>query len=75
MFLSTFLKECKNQDNKVEIKEDEENYNIKLEISNNMYIKEKELCISKKTNKPIKMIIKHSYHNQKTSILYTNIEI
>lgn len=75
LFLSSFSNNCKNENNKVKIIEDEQNYIIKVNLVDNSYIKEKQLYIDKRTNKPAKMIISNSYHNQKTSIKYINIEI
>ena len=75
LFLSSFIKDCKDENNVVEKIEDGENYLIKVKLTNGEYIKDKELYISKKTNKPIKMIINSSYHKQKASIRYINIEI
>ena len=75
LFLSSFIKDCKDENNILEKIEDEENYILKVKTANNPYIKEKQLYISKKTNKPVKMIINNSYHKQKASIKYINIEI
>ena len=75
LFLSSFIKDCKDENNVVEKIEDEENYLIKVKLTNSSYIKEKELYVSKKTNKPVKMIISNSDRKQKASIRYINIEI
>ena len=74
LFLSSFIKDCKDENNVVEKIEDGENYLIKVKLTNGEYIKDKELYISKKTNKPIKMIINNSYQKQTASIKYINIE-
>ena len=75
LFLSSFIKDCKDENNILEKTEDEENYILKVKIANNPYIKEKQLYINKKANKPVKMIISNSDHKQKASIRYINIEI
>ena len=75
LFLSSFIKDCKDENNEVEKIENEEEYLIKVKLIQNKYIKEKQLYISKKTKKPIKMIINNSYHKEETSIKYINIEI
>ncbi len=75
LFLSTFIKEYKDINNKTKIEEDNENIILKLEINNDKYIKYKELYLNKKTRKPIKMIINNMYNKKRASIIYTNIEI
>lgn len=75
LFLSSFIKEYKEMNNKTKIEENEDNIILKLEIAEDRYIKYKELYLDKKNGKPIKMLINNSYNKQTTSIIYTNIEI
>ncbi|MGN1298892.1 MAG: hypothetical protein ACI4UE_02780 [Candidatus Scatovivens sp.] len=75
LFLSSFIKEYKEINNKTKIEENEDNIILKLEIAEDRYIKYKELYLDKKNGKPIKMLINNSYNKQTTSIIYTNIEI
>ena len=75
LFLSTFIKEYKDKNNKIELEENEENIILGLEILDNRYIKYKKLYLDKKSEKPVKMVINNSYNKQITSIIYTSIEM
>lgn len=75
LFLTTFRKECNDLNNKIEIEQTDKEYIIKLKLSNDLYIKSKQLYVDIKTGKPTRMDINYCYHKCKTSIIYTNIEL
>ena len=75
LFLSSFTEEYNETENK-KIVENNNEILIKITLKNyNKYIKYKELYLDKKTEMPIKLIIKDSNNKVKISIRYTNIEI
>ncbi len=75
LFISTFIKDFKNLNNKSGIKETENEIIFEVEINDDKYIKSKELYINKETKKPTKMVIYNGYKKKTTSIIYNNIEI
>ena len=73
LWLSSFIKDYKDSENK-SIKEEENMYVMNIITDNsNQYLYNKSLYIDKKTNKPIKMLIKDKNNKTLIYILYNEI--
>lgn len=75
LFLSSFVKEYLETENKEEYENDKEIVIKIIPKNSNKYIKYKELYIDKENGKPNRMIIRDSSKQVRISIKYTNIEI
>lgn len=75
LFLNTFLEDLKK--NNYEVKENENEYAINVELINNpnTYVKYKELYVDKNTKLPTKLMIKNKDQKNYISIIYNNIKI
>ena len=77
MFLNSFANDFKNEENDVKCYEenDEIIFEVKLNSSQNTYIKYKKLYVNSETLKPTKMEIKDNAKNETICIIYNNIEL
>ena len=77
MFLNSFEVDYMNEENDVKSYEenDEIVFEVKLNSSQNTYIKYKKLYVNSGTLKPIKMEIKDNAQNETICIIYNNIEL
>ena len=77
MFLNSFANDFKNEENDVKCYEenDEIIFEVKINSSQNTYIKYKKLYVNSETLKPTKMEIKDNAKNETICIIYNNIEL
>lgn len=75
LFLNVFLEDYKNNDSEFYEQNDEIILDVKINNSNNTYIKFKELHIDKKTGLPKELIMKDNTKKTRISIIYNDIKI
>ena len=76
MFLNSFANDFENEENEVKSYEENEEivFEVKLNSSQNTYIKYKKLYVNSETLKPTKMEIKDNAKNETICIIYNNVE-
>lgn len=75
IWLKSFVENCKNNSDKLQVYDENEYVVMELELNNNRYLKNRKLYLEKGTGKPKKMIVQDDNKKDIIYIVYKEIEI
>lgn len=75
IWLKSFIENCKNNSDKLQVYDENEYVVMELELNNNRYLKNRKLYLEKGTGKPKKMIVQDDNKKDIIYIVYKEIEI